>query len=227
MKTNFAAIIFDMDGLLVDSEPVWHIAEVEIVESRGHKYTDDVREQMVGLRMDEFLTKLHRIYNFSDSIESLYAELTKHMLRLIPQKVKAQPGASELVAYVAAQNNILSAIASSSPMSIIDITLKSRKWDNIFTYRFSADDDTHGKPDPDVYLRTAKSLGVNSADCLALEDSPNGARAAVAAGMTCYAVPDLSHSEAAAFDGITEHVFASLHDVLHILQHKRKQENNE
>ncbi len=222
MKTNFAAILFDMDGLLADSEPVWHIVETEIVESRGHKYTDDVREQMVGLRMDEFLTKLHRIYNFSDSIEALYAELIGRMLELIPQKVNTQPGADEIVAYVAAQD-FRRAIASSSPMLIIDTTLEVQGWSDIFTNRFSADDDAHGKPAPDVYLRSAKALGVNPADCLALEDSPAGARAAVTAGLTCYVVPDLSHSEPAAFNGITEHVFASLHDVLHTLRQNREQ----
>ena len=116
---SFDAIIFDLDGLLVDSETVWHIAERELVESRGHTYPPEVRAQIIGLRMDEFLEKLHSIYHFTESIPALYEELTNRMLELIPIHVKAQPGAEELVRYVA-RMNFTRAIASSSPMSVID-----------------------------------------------------------------------------------------------------------
>ena len=211
------AIIFDMDGLLVDSESVWHIAESDLIESRGHTYGDEVRKQLVGMRMDEFMAELQRIFNLPDSVESLYAELTGRMLALIPHKVAPQPGAPDLVTYVVRQNTTR-AIASSSPLSIIDAILASQGWNEAFPVRSSADDDPNGKPAPDVYLRTAHRLGIDPADCLALEDSPNGARAAVAAGMTCYAVPDRSHTHPNDFNGITEHLFDSLHAVLANLQ---------
>lgn len=210
---NFDAIIFDMDGLLVDSETVWFIAEKEMIESRGHLYTDEVREQIIGLRIDEFLSKLHAIYQFEDSVIALYHELIERMLALIPKFVKPQPGAVELVEYVAA-NNIPHAIASSSPMSIIDAIIESQGWGDIFTVRCSADDEKAGKPAPDVYLAAARCLGVEPSRCLALEDSPNGSRAAVAAGITCYAVPDTSHSSPDKFAAITPYVFPDLHAVL-------------
>ena len=216
-RPNFAAIIFDMDGLLVNSEIVWHEAEVEMVESRGHTYTDAVRAQLIGLRMDEFIAKLRAAYNFSESIDDLTNELVNRMLDLIPQKVKSQPGANEILAYVTIKN-IPHAVASSSPMSIIDATIAAKGWDRAFSVRCSADDDANGKPAPDVYLRAARELGVDPSLCLALEDSPNGARSAVAAGMTCYAIPDRSHSSPEAFDGITEHIFANLYDVMKALQ---------
>lgn len=216
--TQWQAIIFDMDGLLVDSETVWHIAESELIESRGHRYTAEAREQIVGMRMDEFLVKLDEIYGFGEKISDLYTELTSRMLTLIPDKVKPQPGAQALVEYVAA-NKIPCAIASSSPMSIIDGVIKTCGWGDIFTVKCSADDDAQGKPAPDVYLRTAHVLKADPARCLALEDSPNGARAAVAASMTCYAVPDLSHTKVSAFDGITPYIYDSLHTVLTTLQH--------
>lgn len=211
--TDWQAVIFDMDGLLVDSETVWHIAETELIESRGHRYTPDVRAQIVGMRMDQFLIRLHEVYNFQDNIDVLYQELTERMLTLIPQRVKPQPGAQALVEYVA-ERRMTVAIASSSPMSIIDAVLASCGWQDVFAVRCSADDDEHGKPAPDVYLRTARVLGVRPSGCLALEDSPNGARAATAAGMTCYAVPDLSHTKVSAFEGITPYIFDSLHTVL-------------
>lgn len=214
---NFKAIIFDMDGLLVDSETVWFIAEKDMIESRGFVYSEEVRNQIIGLRVDTFLEKLHEIYGFKESVRELYDELIARMLALIPEYVKPQPGAPELVEYVRS-NAIPCAIASSSPMSIINAIVKSQGWDHIFVRRFSADDDANGKPAPDVYLRAVRTMGFDPAECLALEDSPNGSRAAVAAGMTCYAVPDVSHSQSEKFQGITPHVFPSLHEVLAKLQ---------
>lgn len=218
MTTMFKAIIFDMDGLLVDSETVWGEVETELVESRGFIYTDEVREQIIGLRIDEFMTILHDHYKMQETVEDLMDELINRMLKAIPHKVKPQPGASELVRYVHEQG-IPCAIASSSPMSIIDTTIASQGWEHVFDKRFSADDDERGKPAPDVYLRAVKMLGFEPSEALALEDSRNGARAAVAAGMTCYAVPDTSHTaDISVFNEITPHVFHSLSDVLNVLK---------
>lgn len=210
---NFEAIIFDMDGLLVDSERVWHIAEEAFIESFGHTYTEEAREAIIGMRMDEFMAKLKHIFNLEPSVDELSKLLESRILKLIQTEVKAQPGAQEMIDYVRS-SGIPHAIASSSSMNVINATLKSQGWDDLFELRCTAEDDPNGKPAPDVYLRTAKTLGVDPSKCLALEDSPNGARAAVAAGMTCFAVPDRSHSTPDAFDDITQHVFGSLHDVL-------------
>lgn len=214
MTMTFKAIIFDMDGLLVDSETVWGEVETELVESRGFSYTDEVRSQIIGLRIDEFMQILQAHYQMQESVESLIDELLDRMLKAIPDRVKPQPGAIDIVNYVHEQG-IPCAIASSSPMSIINTTIATQGWDDVFVKRFSADDDERGKPAPDVYLRAAKELGVNPSEALALEDSRNGARAAVAAGLTCYAVPDMSHiTDISLFDEITPHVFRSLSDVL-------------
>ncbi|MCB9452599.1 MAG: HAD family phosphatase [Anaerolineaceae bacterium] len=200
----------------MDSEPVWHTAEAEMVESRGYQYTDEVRAQIVGLRMDEFFDKLNSIFHFNEDIDALYNELMDRMRYLIPREVKPKSGALDLVDY-AQRSGLPIAIASSSPMSVINATVASQGWEQTFAVRCSADDDARGKPAPDVYLRAARLVGVAPQDCLALEDSPAGARAAVAAGMTCYAVPDITHSKPTAFKDITPHVFASLNDVLNHL----------
>ena len=210
---TFAAIIFDMDGLLVDSEVIWYKAEKELIESRGRDYTEDVRENIIGKRLDEFMTYLHDHYQFTETVADLTEELIQRMLTLIANEVEARPGAQAMIDYVL-ENDIPHAIASSSSMRIIEATLKAHQWEAAFPIRCSADDDEHGKPAPDVYLRAAKRVGVDPTRCLALEDSPNGARAAVAAGMTCYAVPDLSHTTKAIMQTITPHVFDSLNDVL-------------
>lgn len=214
---KFDAIIFDMDGLLVDSETVWHVAETDMIEARGHKYTEEVRAGIVGLRMDEFMAKLRDHYGFEEPLEELIDELLSRLGNLLETEVQPQPGAHELVSYVV-ENAIPYAIASSSPKSVIDATLKSQGWDALFAVRCTADDEARGKPAPDVYLKAAQRLNIDPTKCLALEDSPNGSRAAIAAGMTCYAVPDRSHTDVSAFNDITPHVFDDLHQVLAIIK---------
>lgn len=211
------AVIFDMDGLLVDSETVWHIAETDLITSFGYTYTDEVRAHIIGTRIDEFMVYLRSYYRLEPTVEQLSAQLIDDMLRLIPTQVKPQPGANEVIQYVVERGWPL-AIASSSPQAIIDATVKAQGWGDVFAVRCSAEFEAKGKPAPDVYLTAAKALNVPPAKCLALEDSPNGARAAVAAGMVCYAVPDRSHSAKSAFDPITPHVFDSLYDVLEALR---------
>ncbi|MCY3720574.1 MAG: HAD family phosphatase [Anaerolineaceae bacterium] len=206
------AVIFDMDGLLVDSERIWHIAEDKVFSSRGLDYTDELRASIIGMRMDEFMAKLSDHFGMQEPLEVLTAEVNANMLRLIPSMVKPQPGAYEMIDFVQARAWPL-AIASSSPLPVIEATLQSQGWDEVFRLRCSADDVPRGKPAPDVYLNAARLLGVQPEHCLALEDSANGARAAIAAGMTCYAVPDRSHSQAADLESVTPYVFTDLHAV--------------
>jgi HAD superfamily hydrolase (TIGR01509 family) len=206
------AVIFDMDGLLVESEPVWYMTETEMVEARGRTMNEETQRGLVGLRMDEYWTEMQRIYELPDSVPALIYESVTRMTRLIPTHVVPRPGAQELLDFLCAKK-IPCAIASSSPVAIIEAVVMSQKWEQYFTAQVSGDEVGHGKPAPDVYLETARRLGVNPVDCLALEDSPNGSRAAVAAGMVCYAVPDISHTSHAKFDDITPYVFDNLHDV--------------
>ncbi|MEZ4670394.1 MAG: HAD family phosphatase [Anaerolineae bacterium] len=207
------AIIFDMDGLLVDSEPVWEEAESEVMDAYGIQIAPEVRVRLIGLRNDEFLGQLRQIYGIRDSMETLQEAILERMFKLIPDKATPKPGAEDLLRY-AQETGIPTAIASSSPGRVIEAVVASRAWGELLPVRCSAEVVPKGKPAPDVYLHAAEMLGISPSLCLALEDSPNGARAAVAAGMTCYAVPDLSHSTLAAFDGVTDFVFDSLHDVL-------------
>lgn len=212
-----AAIVFDMDGLLVDSEPLWHRAETVLVESRGHTYTPELRAKIIGMRLDAIVETFRRELHFPETDAELIDELNRYMLRFLPEMVRPQPGAHELVAWVAARG-LPRAIASSSPAVVIDAVVESQGWEDVFAVRCTADDVPAGKPAPDVYLAAAQRLGVPPERCLALEDSPTGARAAVAAGMVCCAVPDLTHSDPDAFAAITPHVASSLHEVLAALK---------
>jgi len=210
---SFDAIIFDMDGLLVDTESVWEEAESAMLAGYNVVMEPEVRAQLIGLRNDVFITKLKDLYNISDSLESLQSNVVDRMLALIPVKAKPMPGAVEIIQF-AVDKGIPVAIASSSPNAIIEAVVRSQGWEKVIPVRCSAEHLLAGKPEPHVYLEAAKALGITPMNCLALEDSPIGARAAVAAGMTCYAVPDLSHTRVEAFAGVTEHVFDTLHDVL-------------
>jgi len=213
----FDGIIFDMDGLLVDTESVWEEAEAAMLSEYGIALEPDVRAGLIGLRNDVFIGKLKALYDIPDSLEVLQENVVERMLKLIPIKAKPMAGAVEMIQY-AVDQGIPTAIASSSPAIIIEAVVSSQGWEQSIPIRCSAEHLLAGKPEPYVYLEAAKALGLAAMNCLALEDSPIGARAAIAAGMTCYAVPDLSHTRIEAFAGVTEHVFDTLHHVLEQLR---------
>lgn len=211
------AVIFDMDGLLVDSEPVWAIAEGDMLRRRGKTWTAEIQNKLIGMRIADSVMLMVREYGLTDPADIIRAEIIRDMVALVPEKAPARPGAPELLALLQAEG-IPCAIASGSPEPIIEAVVNSQGWSSYFLHHCSGDEVPNGKPAPDIYLETARRMGVDPAHVLTLEDSINGARAAVAAGMICYAVPDLSHTTRAAFESITPYVFDSLHDVVATLQ---------
>ena len=217
---TFDAIIFDMDGLLVDSEPVWHEVEIELIESRGYVYTDDVRDIGVGMRVDEFAAILQQHYpNPGEPPAAIESALTERMLNLPAGRIQARPGADELIRYVA-ERGIPRAIASSSAQAIIEHFVHLQAWEELIPQRYSAEFVLRGKPAPDIYLHAAEQLGFAPESCLALEDSRLGTMAALAAGMTCFTVPDLSHSSLTDFADINQKLYSDLCDVLEELKTK-------
>lgn len=216
MPIPYSAIIFDMDGTLVASESVWEDVEAQMFADRGLDYTEEIRQQVIGLRLDEFFAKLISIFSLDETADDLRDELIGRMLKRIPSDVEPKPGARELLDY-AQQLGIPYCIASSSPMSIIESVVQAQGWADLIPHLYTADSVERGKPAPDVYLYAAEQLGVSAGQCLALEDSPAGARSAVAAGMTTFVVPDF-HTRRDVVAQITPHVYDSLFDVLEHLQ---------
>ena len=211
------AVIFDMDGLLVDSEPVWAIAEDAMLADHGKQSNYEIQRGLVGLRMRDFLAGMRRAYGLTETVDDLSVDITARMISLIPQKVVARPGAQELLDFLY-ERNVPCAIASSSPMAIIDATVTAQGWNRYFRTHVCGDDVAQGKPAPDIYLEAARRIRFDPLVCLALEDSPTGAKAAVAAGIVCYAVPDPSHTTPVAFASVTPHLYDSLYQVLNTLE---------
>lgn len=183
------AVIFDMDGLLVDSEPWWRVAEREVFAKVGVSLTDAMTHQTTGLRTDEVVAYWHTRSPWTGSSQAqVTAELNAAALRLISANAVPMPGVYEIVSFFKAKPLPL-AVASSSRMDLIESVLAKLNIRPDFSVVHSGALEAKGKPDPAVYLTAARMLGVEPAGCLAFEDSVNGMRAATRAGMKVVAVP--------------------------------------
>ena len=190
MKELMQAVIFDMDGLLVDSEPLWREAEIEVFGSVGVQLDDAMCRQTTGLRHDEVVRYWHARHPWDEpGLEEMTQLLIDTAERMIFERGEMMPGAEATIALLHKMGLKL-AIASSSPMRLINVVVKKFTLDAFFSVLQSADDMERGKPDPAVYLATIEKIGVEPSVCVALEDSVSGVRAAKAAGTYVIAVPD-------------------------------------
>ncbi len=183
------AIIFDMDGLLVDSEPFWRIAEQEVFSKVAVPLTEEMTYQTTGLRTDEVIQYWYQRFPWQGkSLAGVTADLNATALRLIAENAQPLPGVYEILSFFEAKALPL-AVASSSSTELIKAVLNKLSISDLFTVTHSGTLEAKGKPDPAVYLTTSQKLGIQPANCLAWEDSVNGMRAAIRAGMPVIAVP--------------------------------------
>lgn len=188
------AVIFDMDGVLVDSEPLWHLAEIEAFGAVGVALAEPDCLQTTGLRVDAVVDHWFARHPWSATHpdrprEAVAADIVARMARLLSERAVAMEGAVEAVRFLQGRGLPL-AVASSSPRVLIDAVVARLGIAEAFVVLRSAEHEAHGKPHPAVYLATAAALGVDPRACVAIEDSGNGIRSAVAAGMFTIAVPD-------------------------------------
>jgi sugar-phosphatase len=183
------AVIFDMDGVLIDSEPLWRIAEARAFNAIGVPMTEEDGFQTMGLRTDEVVEFWFARYPWSEpSKTEVEGAIVGNVIALIEERGEALPGAVEAVRGMRAAGYRVG-LASSSAMEIIAAVLRRIGLTDDFDVLQSAEHEPYGKPHPAVYIECARSLGVVPSNCLALEDSPAGVLAAKAAKMICIAIP--------------------------------------
>ncbi len=185
-----AAVIFDLDGLLIDSEPHWRAAEIEVFARAGLALTEDDCAATTGLRIDAVvrLRAADPAWQGITEAEAVTAILDGVVARVRSQG-EARPGMAHALG-VARGTGAPLALASSSPARVIHAALERLGLADAFAVVQSAENLPFGKPHPEVYLRTAERLGVPATECVALEDSVHGMVAAKAARMRCVAVPE-------------------------------------
>ncbi len=184
------AVIFDMDGVLVDSEPLWHVAEIEAFGAVGVLLTEADCLRTTGLRVDAVVEYWYARHPWAaPAREAVGADIVARVGRLLGKRAAPKAGAVEAVGFLRGLGLPL-AVASSSPRVLIEVVLGRLGIADAFAVVCSAEGEPFGKPHPSVYLTTAAALGVDPRSCVAIEDSGNGIRAAVAAGMYTIAVPD-------------------------------------
>jgi mannitol-1-/sugar-/sorbitol-6-/2-deoxyglucose-6-phosphatase len=186
------AVVLDMDGLLIDTEPVWRTAEKEVFAELGVELTQADLLDTTGVRVDEmaaaFLSRRPPPAGPpGPSPAEVAARITDLVVDYVGRAGEPMPGVPEAIALFQ-RSGLRLAIASSSPERLIDAVCARFKLD--IDIRCSALDEPRGKPAPDVYLAAGRRLRLTPARCLAVEDSPAGVVAAKDAGMTCVAVPD-------------------------------------
>jgi HAD superfamily hydrolase (TIGR01509 family) len=182
-----AAVLWDMDGTLVDTEPYWIAAEHAIVEEAGGVWSDEYAHQLVG---NDLMVSARFIRDHSpvdlDPVQ-IIEELLERVIAQVRDHVPWRPGAVELLTALGEQG-VPSALVTMSWRSLAEAVVGALP-EGTFAVVVTGDEVEHGKPHPEPYLAAARALGVRVADCVAIEDSPTGVRSAVAAGVPTLAVP--------------------------------------
>lgn len=191
MMPNISAVIFDLDGLLVDSEPVQLRAWELYLARHGHELTDELLAQMYGRRLSDAAAAVVASLELDMPADQVASERDELFLEMAAGAIPAMPGALELLRQLSAMDVRL-ALATSGHRRYVDLAVASAGIPRVFEVEVTGELVEHGKPAPDTFLVAADLLGLPTEACLVLEDSPNGVRAGRAAGAHVLAVQHLA-----------------------------------
>ncbi|MCO4813301.1 MAG: hexitol phosphatase HxpB [Flavobacteriales bacterium] len=191
---NFEAVIFDMDGVLIDSEPFWKIAMEEVFKSVGCPLTKKDFQKTVGLRIDEVIEFWFQEIGWNNvSPKEVENKIIDRMIALISEHGKPLKGVLETLDFLRSKN-IKIGLGTSSYSVLIEAVLNTLKIAGKFDFVHSAEDEKYGKPHPAVYLTVAENLEVSPRKCLVIEDSLNGIISGKAAQMKVVCIPEKTHN---------------------------------
>jgi HAD superfamily hydrolase (TIGR01509 family) len=181
-------VVFDLDGVLVDSEQVWDAVREELAHERGGDWHPGAQRDMMGMSSPEWSRYMHDRIGLTEPPGEINRVVVERMLERYHAGPPWIPGALDAVHRMAGRFTL--GLASSSNRELIDAVLTAGGIGGLFGATVSSEEVARGKPSPDVYLEAARRIGADPADCVAVEDSHNGIRSAKAAGMTCIAIPN-------------------------------------
>lgn len=186
------AVLWDMDGILVDSEPLWTLAEIELAALLGGSWDDGIKARVVGTRLDVAVPTILRYFGVRDTPEQVAdtsAWLLARMVAFFGESLELMCGAAGLLAALESEG-VPMALVSSSYRVLVDAVLAQGV--GPFALTLAGDEVVHGKPHPEPYLTAARLLGVDPSSCVVIEDSPSGVAAGEAAGCAVVAVPSVA-----------------------------------
>jgi HAD superfamily hydrolase (TIGR01509 family) len=204
-------VIFDLDGVVVDSEQVWDDVREQLVRERGGRWHEGAQAAMMGMSSTEWSRYMHEELGLSESPAEINDEVVRLMLERYRDSLPLLDGAVDAVLRLAGTFTL--GVASSSNRPLIEAVLEGAGIAECFAVVVSSEEVPRGKPAPDVYLEAARRLGVEPARCAAVEDSSNGLRAAHAAGMRVLAFPNAHYPPAADALALADVVLTSLDEL--------------
>lgn len=205
------AVVFDLDGVLIDSEQVWDEVREQLALERGGRWHEQAQTDMMGMSSTEWSRYLHEVIGLAEPPEELNAEVVRRMQARYAEHLPLIDGAVEASKRLAEVFRL--ALASSSNRPLIDVVLSSAGLDALFEVTVSSEEVERGKPAPDVFLEAARRLALEPARCVAIEDSANGIRSAHAAEMRVVAIPNRHYPPPAEALALADEVLDSLADL--------------
>lgn len=203
------AVVFDMDGVLVDTEHLWDEVREELTGEWGGRYTPDAQRAMMGMSSREWSRYLHEVVGLREPPDVINGEVVRRMLARYEVDLPVVPGAADAVRRLAGAGLRL-ALASSSNRELIDTVLRELRLTELFGVTVSSEEVARGKPAPDVYVEAVARLGLDASRCAAVEDSASGIRAAHAAGLRVLAYPNRHYPPPPEALALADHVLEGL-----------------